>query len=229
MIWLWVSIMVVLDGVAGLAGAALPEPWLTRYHVPLLGFAAGALLASALGELLPEAVAQAGPGVFIWAGAAIAVLAAGEWWLARRNGGRRAVVPVALLTADALHNVGDGMAIAAAFLVSTRLGLVTSIAVIVHEVPEEIADYALLRGAGLARAPAVLALGAVQLSAAVGAAGTLVASSQIAAAAPILLAIAAGTFVHIAAIDLVPELVRARRFAAVIGGGLGVALVLALA
>jgi zinc and cadmium transporter len=137
-------------------------------------------------------------------------------------------VPIALLAADALHNIGDGMAIAAAFLVSRRIGLVTSIAVIVHEVPEEIADYTLLRSAGLARTPAVLALAAVQLTAAIGAAGTLVASAQITAAAPVLLAVAAGTFVHIAAIDLAPELIRARRFAAVLACGLGVALVLAM-
>lgn len=228
MIWLWVSIMIVLDGAAGLAGAALPERWLTRYRPLLLGFAVGALLASALGELAPEACIRGGTGVLVWAGVTIAVLASAEWWLRRRRRTTRTVVPIALLTADALHNIGDGMAIAAAFLVSPRLGLITSAAVIVHELPEEIADYALLRTAGVARLPAVLALAAVQLSAAIGAAGTLVASSWITATAPVILAIAAGTFVHIAAIDLAPTLIRERRLSAVFACGLGVALVLAM-
>jgi zinc and cadmium transporter len=228
MIWLWVSIMVALDGAAGLAGAALPERWLARYRPLLLGFAVGALIASALGELIPEARAQGGIGVLAWSGAAIVGMASVEWLLGRRRGHARAVMPVALLTADALHNICDGMAIAAAFLVSTRLGLVTSAAVIVHEIPEEVADYALLRSAQIARLPAVLALAAVQLTAAIGAAGTLAASSLVNAAAPVLLAVAAGTFVHIAVIDLGPELVRGRRPMAVFACGLGAVLVLAI-
>jgi zinc and cadmium transporter len=223
-IWWWVMAMVVLDGAAGLAGAAIPERWLERYRAPMLGFATGAVLASGTGEVLPEAVHLAGWGVLVWAGASVFVLGVAEAAVRRRRG---PVTPIALLGSDALHNIGDGMAIAAAFLVSIHLGAVTSFAVIVHEVPEEIADYALLRASDIGKRNAVLALAAVQLTAAIGAVGTLVASTAIARSEPTIMAIAGGTFAYIAIVDLVPELVRMRKLSALIAGIVGAACVLA--
>jgi zinc and cadmium transporter len=222
--WLWVAAMVALDGVAGLSGAAIPEAWLARYRGAMLGFAAGALLASGVGEVLPQALGHGGLPVLGWAVAAMLALAAIER-LARRHEGR--VAPVALLASDGLHNVGDGMAIAAAFLVSTHLGVVTSIAVILHEVPEEIADYALLRASGATKRAALIALAAVQLTSGLGAAGTLLASAAIAHSAGALLALAGGTFVYIGAIDLLPELVRQRARAPFFAFALGAVIVLA--
>ncbi|MBA3455181.1 MAG: hypothetical protein H0T42_18975 [Deltaproteobacteria bacterium] len=70
------------------------------------------------------------------------------------------------------------MAIAAAFVISIPLGVMTSLAVIVHEVPEELGDYALLRAAGVTKRRALLALAGVQATAALGAVGTLVAAAQ---------------------------------------------------
>jgi zinc and cadmium transporter len=120
---------------------------------------------------------------------------------------------LALLGSDALHNVSDGMAIAAGFLVSTQVGFLTAMAVIVHEVPEEVADYALLRASGMPRRRALAGLAIVQLTAVIGAAGTLVASSLIARAEGVMLAIACGTFVYIALVNLAPELRRTRALA----------------
>jgi len=217
MIWLWVAIAVVMDGTAGLTGALLPERWLERYRAPMLGFAAGALLASGLVEILPDAVARGGAGTVAWVLGAMAVLGGVEWVSRRRGHHRdRPVVPMALLASDALHNISDGMAIAAAFLVSPRLGVMTSAAVIVHEVPEEIADYALLRIAGMTKRRALAALAVVQLTAGIGAAGTLLASSQIARTEGIILPIACGTFIYIAIVNLIPELVRARERSAIL-------------
>jgi zinc and cadmium transporter len=221
---LWVAAMIVLDGAAGLAGAAIPEVWLERYRAPMLGFATGALLASGLGDVLPEAVERSGAAVLWWAAGAFAVLALVER-LVKRD---RPVSPVALLASDSVHNIGDGMAIAAAFLVSVHLGIVTSLAVIVHEVPEEIADYALLRASHVSKRRALLALAGVQLTAAIGAAGTLVASSLVARSAGALMAVAGGTFVYIGAADLLPALVRERKVAAFIALAVGAAVVLSM-
>jgi zinc and cadmium transporter len=194
-----------------------------------LGFATGALLASALGELVPEAIARGGFDMLLWSAAAIAVLAATEWLTARRyHHHGPPVVPIALLGADALHNLGDGIAIASAFLVSTPLGLTTSLAVIAHELPEELADYALLRTTGLPRRTALIGLAAVQLTAGLGAAATWLASSLLAPAADVILAIAGGTFVHIAAVDLLPAVVRARRVSAFVACAIGVLGILAV-
>lgn len=227
MTWLWVTIAIVLDGAVALVGGLLPERWLDRYQPAMLGFAAGTLLASGLGEILPEVISIGGVSALGWTAGAMLVLGAFEHVSARREHHRlRPVVPVALLGSDALHNLADGMAIAAAFMVSPRVGVFTSAAVLIHELPEEIADYALLRVAGVAKPSALVALAAVQLTAALGAAGTLVAAQMIADANGPILAIACGMFVYIAVFDLIPDLVRARALSAALAGMVGIALVL---
>lgn len=227
MVWLYVAVAIALDGAAGLSGALLPEAWLERHRGAMLGFAAGALIATGAGDVLPEAVARGGWWILAYAAGAAGVLAIVEAATSRRRRHReRPVAPVALLASDALHNVGDGMAIAAAFLVSTRAGVATALAVIVHEVPEELADYALLRASGVRRAGSLVALTVVQLTAAIGAAGTLLASTAIARGEGIALALAGGTFAYIAVVDLVPELVRRPTVGAVLAALAGVAIVL---
>lgn len=230
MIWLWIAIAVVLDGALALGCGLISDRWLERSRAPMLGFATGALLGTGLGEILPEAVARGGSSAVAWTACTMLALGAIEWVSARRSHHRdRPVVPVALLGSDALHNLGDGMAIAAAFLVGPRLGVLTAGAVIVHEIPEEIADYALLRAAGMTRRAALTALAAVQLSAGIGAAATLLASSVVVRAEGVLLAIACGMFVYIAAVDLAPELVRMRSRSAIAAGLVGLAIVVVLA
>lgn len=126
----------------------------------------------------------------------------------RRGGIPAPAAPLTLLASDALHNIGDGMAISAAFVISVPLGAVTSLAVILHELPEEIGDYVLLRAAGIARRRALFALAGVQATAALGALGVLLAASQTERLAGVALSIAAGTFLFIAATDLLPEVLR---------------------
>jgi zinc and cadmium transporter len=214
MIYLWIAIVLVLNGAAGLAGAVIPEAWLERYRTPMLALAAVTLLASGLLELLPEAMVRRGTGAIGWIVGTMVVLGGIELVSRRRHEHHvRPVSPVALLGSDALHNVSDGMAIAGAFLMSTQVGFVTAAAVIVHEVPEEVADYALLRASGMPRRRALAGLAIVQLTAVIGAAGTLVASSLIARAEGVMLAIACGTFVYIALVNLAPELRRTRALA----------------
>jgi zinc and cadmium transporter len=218
--------MVAIDGAAGLAGAVIPESWLERYRSPLLGFATGALLASGLGELLPESFETIGAPALAYAAASALLLVLVERYIASRTRQRGPVAPIALLGSDALHNIGDGMAIAAAFLTSTHLGIVTSFAVIVHEVPEEIADYALLRASNIGKRNALLALAGVQLTAALGAICTLVAASVVKQSVGVIDAIAAGTFAYIALVDLVPELVRLRSGWALVAAAAGAGVVL---
>jgi zinc and cadmium transporter len=229
LIGLWVALAIALDGLIALASGLVPDRWLGRYRGPMLGFATGTLLASGLCEILPEAVARDGISAVPLIAAAMLTLGLVEWASARRGHHRnRPILPVALLGSDALHNLGDGMAIAAAFLVGPRLGVLTTAAVMLHELPEEIADYALLRAHGMRKRAALLALTAVQLTAGLGAAGTLLATSALAHAQGAVLAIACGMFVYIAAIDLLPELWRSRSWPALASGALGVAIILVL-
>jgi zinc and cadmium transporter len=218
---LWIAIAVLLDGAAGLAGALLPERALGRAQPSLLGFAVGAVLAAALLDLMPEAAARLGTTAFTIALASFVVLSIVEWMTPRT------IVP-ALLGSDALHNIADGAAIAAAFLASTRLGVVTSAVVILHEVPEEVGDYVILRSAGIRRTRALALLAAVQLTAAIGALAVLFASAHWAHADGPVLAIAAGTFLYVGATNLLPELLRGElaehRLSAALGLVLGAGL-----
>jgi zinc and cadmium transporter len=234
--WIWIAAAIVVDGAAGLIGGLLPDRWIERRRTGLAGFAAGALLAAALLDILPEALAARGSEALYWAFGAFGFGALVEWGLRshvhRRGGTPGPASPVVLLGSDALHNIGDGIAIAAAFLVSIPLGVVTSLAVIVHEVPEELADYALLRASGMTKRRALLALGMVQLTAALGAVGTLIAATETRALAGIALSISAGTFLFIATADLLPEVVRSAvrgraRTEAIVGFTLGFAAVAA--
>ena len=227
-------VAIVVDGAAGLIGGLLPDAWIERRKTGLVGFAAGALLAAALLDILPEALAARGTEALYWALGAYVLGALLEWGLTahvhRRGGTPGPASPVVLLGSDALHNIGDGIAIAAAFLISIPLGIVTSLAVIVHEVPEELGDYALLRASGMTKKKALIALGVVQLTAALGAFGTLVAATQTKSLAGIALSISAGTFLFIATADLLPEVLRSAvrgraRSEAVLGFLLGLAAV----
>jgi zinc and cadmium transporter len=210
--WLWIAAAITFDGAAALAGGALPEAWLTRHRPGLLGFAAGTLLVAAMIDILPAAIELRGPEALWWSAGSFVAIAMLEWSLSRhvhrRGGSPGTVSPLVLLGSDALHNFADGMAIAAAFLISVPLGIVTSLAVIVHEVPEEVGDYVLLRAAGLTKRRALIANTGVQATAAVGAIATLLAATQTTKLTGIALSIAAGSFLFLAATDLLPEVLR---------------------
>ena len=98
------------------------------------------------------------------------------------------------------------MVIAAAYLVSTQLGLATTIAVILHEIPQEIGDFAVLLHSGFGRAQALLANFLSALTAFLGAALLLLLHQKVQGLEAILLPIAAGNFLYIAGSDLIPEL-----------------------
>lgn len=242
---LFIWLAVLADGLAGLTGGLLSERWLKRHLPALVAFAAGALIGAVFLEILPEAVEAAGLGAFRWALASFLALTFIEWFLGPHHHDHSAhapghphhhdetmkapstVVP-SLLAADALHNIGDGAAVAAAFLVSPQAGLATALAVIAHELPQEVGDYALLRATGLSRARALLALGAVQLTAVAGAGAVLLGSRWVEGLEGIILALASGTFLYIGATDLLPEVRHAANPGAARGRLLGFLLGLAL-
>jgi zinc and cadmium transporter len=109
---------------------------------------------------------------------------------------------------DAFHNFTDGVIIAGAFIADLRLGVVTSIAIIAHEIPQEIGDFLVLLHSGFSRRQA-LAMNAVSGLATV--AGALVAYFAIALVSgwiPEILAIAAASMIYVAVADLIPGLHR---------------------
>src|SRR5690606_9703407 len=110
------------------------------------------------------------------------------------------------LVGDAAHNLIDGMIIAAAYLVSVPAGIVTTLAVMLHEIPQEIGDFGVLVYAGMEPKRAPLYNFASGLAALVGAALALGVGAQVEGFADYLLPITAGSFLYIAGSDLIPEL-----------------------
>jgi len=110
------------------------------------------------------------------------------------------------LVADGLHNMVDGVLITASFLVDIRLGVATTIAVALHELPQEIGDYALLIYSGYSRSRALFWNFIFGLTAVLGAIVTLFAAGAVQNFVDIILPLAAGNLLYIAGSDLIPEL-----------------------
>lgn len=111
-----------------------------------------------------------------------------------------------ILIGDALHNFVDGVIIAAAFLVDMHLGIVTALAVAAHEIPQEIADFAVLLESGFTRKRAFFYNILSSLSTVVGAVLAYFSLVQVQQVLPYVLALAAASFIYIAVADLIPGL-----------------------
>jgi zinc and cadmium transporter len=113
-----------------------------------------------------------------------------------------------ILIGDAFHNFVDGVVIAAAFLTSIPLGIAASLAVIAHEIPQEVGDFAILLDNGYGRTKA-LVLNSLSAAATLpGAVVTYFWLGETRGAVPYILAISAASFIYIAAADLIPGLHR---------------------
>ena len=109
---------------------------------------------------------------------------------------------------DAFHNTTDGVIIASAFLADVRIGIVTSLAIIAHEIPQEIGDFLVLLHSGFGRTKALLLNLLSGLAALLGAVVSYFALSVITSWVPGILAIAAASMIYIAVADLIPGLHR---------------------
>lgn len=252
----WILLATLLAGVLSVvaASALLLLPAKTREHLQphLVSVATGALLGAALLALIPHAVMRAGfmrvheIGVALVAGIGLFFVlekfllwrhcheddcdehgtgAAAHSHDAHRT---RATGPL-ILVGDALHNALDGVLIAAAFLTDVHLGIVTAVAIVAHEVPQEIGNFAVLLHSGMSRRRALLWNLAASLTAVVGGVVGYFALQQALGALPFALAIAAASMLYIAVADLIPGLHRrvdARSSVAqVVLIGLGIAII----
>jgi zinc and cadmium transporter len=111
-----------------------------------------------------------------------------------------------VIMGDSMHNFCDGIIIAAAFLSDTRLGVVTSLAIIAHEIPQEVGDYIVLLNAGFSRGKALLYNAISGMAAVVGGVLGYFIVGPWEAMFPYLLVVAASSFVYVAVADLIPQL-----------------------
>lgn len=184
--------------------------------VMMVSFAAGALLAAAFLNILPEAL----EGLPIFTGmtwAMVGVVGAflmerSLLWYHHHHDETHNINPTSLLVifGDGIHNFIDGLAIAAAFLVHPFLGLTTTLAVAAHEIPQEIADYTILRHCGMTRKKALLWNFGSGLSSVVGGLIGFYFFRESSIMIHYALALAGGIFIYVSAADLIPELHHAQ-------------------
>ena len=113
-----------------------------------------------------------------------------------------------VLIGDALHNVLDGVLIAAAFLTDLHLGIVTALAIMAHEIPQEVGNFAVLLHSGVSRRRALALNLLTSLSAVIGGVVGFFALEASLAVLPFALAVAAASLLYVAVADLIPGLHR---------------------
>tara|TARA_Y100000031_G_scaffold101393_2_gene111205 strand:+ start:8313 stop:9110 length:798 start_codon:yes stop_codon:yes gene_type:complete len=116
-----------------------------------------------------------------------------------------------ILASDGFHNLLDGMIIGASYLVSIEVGIATTLAVILHEIPQEIGDFGVLLHSGFTKAQAILVNFASALLAILGVIVVFVLEDAMGTFSTWMIPIAAGGFIYIAGSDLVPELHKTTR------------------
>lgn len=232
-IYALVSVIIVsLISLIGILALSLQERILHKSIFLLVSLAVGALFGDALIHLIPESFEKMGNSglVSLLILAGILSFFVLEKFLRWRHGhghsheenciqgaprldvspenntGKIQPLGFLVLISDGLHNLIDGIIIGASYLISIEVGIATTIAIILHEIPQEISDFGILLHAGFTKGRALLVnfLSALLSLVGVGIAFLIAGSSEV--FIPGVLAFAAGGFLYIAGSDLVPEL-----------------------
>jgi zinc and cadmium transporter len=207
------TFLVSTISIIGILFLVLRKKLLDKILLMLVSFASGSLLGGAFLHLIPEALSPYDEIVFIVILAGILVFFLLEKSLWKHCHEKECPVhPFAYLNlfGDGLHNFIDGMIIAASFFVSIPLGTATTIAVISHEVPQEIGDFGILVYGGISKNKALVYNFLTAITAIAGATFTYAFYEFIPKMA-YLLAFAAGSFIYIATTDLIPEMRKERK------------------
>jgi len=180
----------------------------------MVSFSAGALFGDVFIHLLPEVIAEFGFGVnisiYVMFGIGFSFIIEKfiHWRHCHIHNENEHVHPFAMMNlyGDAVHNFIDGIIIAASYLVSVPVGVATTIAVILHEIPTEIGDFGVLLQGGFSKGKALFFNFLTALTAVLGAVVSLLISSYVENITMFLIPFAAGSFIYIAGSDLIPEL-----------------------
>jgi|WetSurMetagenome_2_1015567.scaffolds.fasta_scaffold08330_5 zinc and cadmium transporter len=217
-IWLYALISTILVSIVSLTGIgflSFNPARLQKIVFVLVSFAVGALFGDAFFHLLPESIETNNNSVlvggFVMAGiSAFFILEKIILWRHdhRLHNDDRKIKPLGYmsLVADGFHNFIDGILIGASYLVSPDIGITTTVAVILHEIPQEIGDFGVLIHSGL---KARRALWLNFLTACMAVAGTiivLILGQKIHHLVNFIIPFAAGGFIYLAGCDLIPEL-----------------------
>ncbi len=198
----------------GVITLSLSTKRLKSVSLLLVSLAAGTLIGDTFIHLLPEALEESADPSRIWYGVIGGIIL--FFILEKIIHWRHCHLPTASdhphplgtmnFIGDGLHNFFDGMLIAGAFAVDSTLGIATTIAVIFHEIPQEIGDFGIMIHAGYSKGKALFLNFASSLFAFAGAAIVMIWATVSEQAGEWLIPVTAGGFLYIAVSDLIPEL-----------------------
>jgi len=215
MVLFWIlasTILVSLISLVGIFTLSIKGNLLHKILFCLIGFSAGALIGGAFLHILPECLENNNSNaVFSYLILGIIIFFLMERYLHWRHCHEEGECKIHAFTylnlvGDGFHNFIDGMVIAASFLVSLKLGLVTTLAIVLHEIPQELGDFAVLIYGGFTKKKALLFNFASALMAVLGAVIGYLVTDLVKNFASFILPFTAGGFIYIATSDLIPEL-----------------------
>ncbi len=230
----------------GVLTLSFKKDFLKKILVVLVAFSAGALIGVAIFDLVPETLEAAGSSASIYIVSGILIFFVVERFIGWHHSHHEADIDPAghkehhhshekpfvyiALASESVHNFIDGTLIAASFIVNVPLGIATTIAVALHEIPQEIGDFAILLHGGLKPRKALFYNFLVAITAVAGGVISFFLSSQIENSIPVLLGIAAGGFLYVAIVDLLPELHKSgtgwkRNLAQLVSLGIGIVVI----
>ncbi|WP_412480456.1 ZIP family metal transporter [Azonexus sp. IMCC34839] len=218
----WIITVALAGGILSVVAAAALSVALGTHRVSMLiSYAIGALLGAAFLEILPHALEHGQPqrmastvlfGILVFFVLEKLVLwrhchhdhcEAHEAHAPANDHGRSGLL---ILVGDTFHNFVDGILIAAAFLENTELGIVTALAIIAHEIPQEVGDYLILLHSGYSKMKALAYNLLSSLATLVGSLLAYYALSELTEWIPYLLGLAAASMIYVAVADLIPGL-----------------------
>lgn len=236
----WIVAASVAGGLLSVGLAAAFALTVRATWVPMLvSYAIGALLGAAFLEVIPHAFERldahhaaltilAGIFVFfimeklvLWRHCHTEDCEAHDQHAAAHDHGRSGTM---ILVGDSVHNFIDGVLIAAAFLQSTQLGVITAIAIVAHEIPQEVGDFLILLHSGYTKARALMLNLLSSLASLAGGVIGYFALQAVDQAVPYLLGIVAASMIYVAVADLIPGLHKRTELRATISQTLLIAL-----
>jgi len=203
-------LFVSLLSFVGVVSLSLSRDRLNKILILLVAFAAGSLLAASFFHMIPEANEEIGGDSFKLVLVGIILFFVVEKFIHWHHCGREEchVKPAGYLNlfGDGLHNFIDGVIIAAAYISSVKLGLVTTLVIALHEIPQEFGDFAVLLHSGFNARKALFYNFLSAATAVFGGVLGFLFLPKIEPLIPSVIAMAAGGFIYIATADLMPEL-----------------------
>jgi len=216
--WILASTFLIsLIAFVGVLVLFLKEKFLNKILLILVAFSAGALIGGAFLHLIPEAISQIeakeGPILnlflyLIFGFCTFFILENFIRWHHHHAKDHPEIMPFSylILISDGIHNFIDGLIIAASFVIAVPIGVVTALAVALHEIPQEIGDFGILVYGGFKKVKALFLNFASAITVVFGGIVGFLLSEKIGKSIVFLLPFAAGNFIYIACSDLIPEI-----------------------